>query len=152
MSDEINYYLNEDGEKVFWFHGYWNNSIQRNIWDPSQDNTEANGFIRKFLQRCSGDKLVEMLKGVLSENEKLELVQPDLESSFQNQSQSFENHMMLSRNEGTSNNYVNESLPIVDHLGTSSGHFLDEIKNLSQSYDECMYKRLLLSVQPGKGP
>jgi hypothetical protein len=160
MSDEINYYFNEDGEKNFWFHGYWNNSIQKNIWEEDQDNSEANGFIRQFLQKCSGNKLVDMLKGVLSDEEKLELVKPDLESSFKNQSKSFENHMMLSRDEGTSNNYVDETLPSVDHLATSGGNFLDEIKNLSQSHDECKYKRLLLgvqkrlllSVQTGKGP
>ena len=77
MSDEINFYLNEDGEKNFWFHGIWNNLIQKNIWERGQDNTEAYGFIREFLQRCSGDNIVEMLNGLLSENEKMDLVKPE---------------------------------------------------------------------------
>ena len=132
MSDEINFYLNDNGEKVFWFHGFWNNCIQKTIWQGGQDNSDANGFIREFLQKCSGDKIVEMLKGVLSEKEKIDLVKPELHSSFENQSNFFENHMMV-RNEGTSNPYVEQNLPNFDHLCTSGGQFEDEIENLFQS-------------------
>ena len=71
MSDEINFYLNEDGEKISWFHGIWNNSIKKNIWERGQDNSEAYVFLRKILQRCSGDNIVEMLNGLLSENEQV---------------------------------------------------------------------------------
>ena len=40
--------------------------IKNPIWHEDQDNFYANCLVREFLQRCSGDKVIEMLKTVLS--------------------------------------------------------------------------------------
>jgi hypothetical protein len=50
-------------------------SIKEPIWIPGQDdNFQAKFLIRDFLQKCSGDKIVEMLKSVLSIEEINQLV------------------------------------------------------------------------------
>ena len=64
--------------------------IKSPIWIEGQEDFYIKCHIREFLQKCSGGKIVKMLKSVLSIEEKTEL-----ESFFQSQAQSFENHMKI---------------------------------------------------------
>ena len=69
--------------------------IKNPIWHEEQDNFYANCLVCEFLQKCSGDKVVEMLKTVLSVKERMSLEQNEYESFFQNQAEAFENHVMI---------------------------------------------------------
>ena len=69
--------------------------IKSPIWIEGQEDFYIKCHIREFLQKCSGGKIVTMLKSVLSTEEKSALVKTELESFFQSQSQSFENHMKI---------------------------------------------------------
>ena len=69
--------------------------IKEPIWIRGKEDFIAKCLIREFLQKCSSDKIVEMLKSILSVEERMGLVKTELESFFQNQTKSFENHMMV---------------------------------------------------------
>ena len=77
--------------------------IKNPIWHEEQDNFYANCLVREFLQRCSGDKVIEMLKTVLSVKERMSLVRNEYEFFFQNQAEAFENHVMVKNELITSN-------------------------------------------------
>ena len=70
-------------------------SIKTPLWKEGQENFENKCLIREFLQKCSGGKIVEMLKKILCGKEKSDLVKIELETFFQMQAQSFENHMNM---------------------------------------------------------
>ena len=63
--------------------------IKSPIWIEGQEDFNIKCHIREFLQKCSGGKIVTMLKSVLSTEEKTALVKTELESFFQSQAQSF---------------------------------------------------------------
>ena len=69
--------------------------IKSPIWIEGQEDFNIKCHIREFLQKCSGGKIVTMLKSVLSTEEKTALVKTELESFFQSQAQSFENYMKI---------------------------------------------------------
>ena len=69
--------------------------IKNPIWFREKEDFYAKCLIREFLQKCSRDKIVEMLKSILSVEERMGLVKTEMESFFQNQTKSFENHMMV---------------------------------------------------------
>ena len=69
--------------------------IKKPIWFQGKEDFIAKCLIREFLQKCSSDKIVEMLKSILSVEERMGLVKTEMESFFQNQTKSFENHMMV---------------------------------------------------------
>ena len=69
--------------------------IKKPIWFREKEDFYAKCLIREFLQKCSSDKIVEMLKSILSVEERMGLVKTEMESFFQNQTKSFENHMMV---------------------------------------------------------
>ena len=48
-------------------------SIKTPLWDEGQHNFENKCLIREFLQKCSGGKIVEMLKKILCGKEKYAL-------------------------------------------------------------------------------
>ena len=68
-------------------------SIKNPIWNNGKYDLQNKMIVRDLLQKCSGDKIVEMLKSILSVEEKTALVKTELESFFENQTKSFENHM-----------------------------------------------------------
>ena len=70
-------------------------SIKSPLWIENQDDFENKCFLRELLQKCSGNKVIEMLKKILSAEEKTALVKTELASFFKNQAQSFENHMKI---------------------------------------------------------
>ena len=72
--------------------------IKSPIWIEGQEDFYINCLIREFLQKCSGGKIVTMLKSVLSTEEKSALVKTELEPFIQSQAQSVENHTKV-RNE-----------------------------------------------------
>ena len=47
------------------------------LWREGQDDFGFNRLIRDFLQKCSGDKIVDMLKNILSTEEKSLLVKSE---------------------------------------------------------------------------
>ena len=77
--------------------------IKSPIWIEGQEDFYIKCHIREFLQKCSGGKIVTMLKSVLSTEEKTALVKTELESFFQSQAQSFENYMKIKNEPDFSN-------------------------------------------------
>ena len=82
----------------------WNNDkelailiscIKSPLWIEGQEDFNIKCHIREFLQKCSGGKIVKMLKNVLSTEEKSGLVKNELETFFQTQAQSFQNYMKV---------------------------------------------------------
>ena len=82
----------------------WNNNkelslviscIKNPLWNEDLENFDNKCLIRELLQKCSGGKIINMLKKILSNEEKTALVKAELDSFFQNQAQSFENHMNI---------------------------------------------------------
>ena len=69
--------------------------IKKALWSKNQQNFGNKCLIRELLQKCSGGQIIEMLKNILSGEEKTALVKNELNSFFQNQAQSFENHMKI---------------------------------------------------------
>ena len=69
--------------------------IKKPIWIRGKEDFYAKCVIREFLQKCSSEKIIEMLKSILSVEERMGLVKTELDSFFQNQTKSFENHMMV---------------------------------------------------------
>ena len=92
MSEEITFDLSEKGKNDLLKQI---SCIKNPIWHEEQDNFYANCLVREFLEKCSGDKVVEMLKTVLSVKERMSLMQNEYESFFQNQAEAFENHVMI---------------------------------------------------------
>ena len=92
MSEEkdMDMYWNSDTDLAILISG-----IKSPIWIEGQEDCYINCHIREFLQKCSGGKIVKMLKSVLSTEEKSALVKPELELFFQLQAESFENHMKI---------------------------------------------------------
>ena len=65
--------------------------IKTPIWNEGDENFGIKGLIREFLQNSSGNKIIDMLKNILSPEEKTALVKNELDSFFQSQAKSFEN-------------------------------------------------------------
>ena len=74
-----------------------NSLIKTPFWkEASQLDFNNKCHLRELLQKCSGGKIVEMLKWLLSVEEKTALVKNELQSFFQSQAmQSFENHIKI---------------------------------------------------------
>merc|ERR1719361_1064822 len=69
--------------------------IKNALWIEDQEDFGNKCLIRELLQKCSGGNIVKMLKKILSGEEKTALVRNELDSFFQTQAQSFENHMKI---------------------------------------------------------
>ena len=69
--------------------------IKNVLWIKDQQDFGNKCLIRELLQKCSGGQIIEMLKHILSGEEKTALVKNELNSFFQTQAQSFENHMKI---------------------------------------------------------
>ena len=80
--------------------------IKNPLWNEKGEDFENRYLIRTLFQKCSGGRIVEMLKKTLSGEEKSALVKSELESFFQTQAQSFENHMKSK----------NENIPLQDNM------------------------------------
>ena len=91
MTEENKIYMNWNGENDL---AVLISFIKEPIWNEGHDNFFVKCHLRELLQKCSGGKMVEMLKNILSPEEKSALVKTELESLFQNQVQSFENQIM----------------------------------------------------------
>ena len=96
--------------------------IKSPLWIEGQDDFNIKCHIREFLQKCSGRKIVKMLKNVLSTEEKSALVKNELKSFFQSQAQSFENHMKV-KNEPDFCHKVIKAEPISEESITFSSKF-----------------------------
>ena len=74
-----------------------NSLIKTPFWNKaSQFDFNNKCHLRELLQKCSGGKIVEMLKWLLSAEEKTALIKNELQSFFQSQAmQSFENHIKI---------------------------------------------------------
>ena len=57
-------------------------NIKEPIWFREKEDFNAKCLIRDFLQKCSSDKIVEMLKNILSVEERMGLVKTEMESFF----------------------------------------------------------------------
>ena len=69
--------------------------IKNVLWIKDQQDFGNKCLIRELLQKCSGGQIIEMLKHILSGEEKTALVKNELNSFFQTQAQSFENYMKI---------------------------------------------------------
>ena len=69
--------------------------IKSPIWYEGHCDFENKCLLRELLQKCSGNKIVEMLKEILFADEKTALVVEELDSFFQNQTKCFVSHMKI---------------------------------------------------------
>ena len=69
--------------------------IKSPIWYEEKCDFENKCLLRELLQKCSGNKIVKMLKEILSAEEKIALVDAELDSFFQNQAKCFAYHMKV---------------------------------------------------------
>ena len=65
------------------------------IWFEEKSDFENKCLLRELLQKFSGNKIVKMLKEILSAEEKIALVNDELDSFFQNQAKCFVSHMKI---------------------------------------------------------
>ena len=93
---------------------YWNGDkdlammisyVKEPIWNEGKDDLYVKCHLRELLQKCSGGKIIKMLKNILSPEEKSALVETELESFFRNQAEFFKNHMKT-KNEPDSSDQV----------------------------------------------
>ena len=92
MTQEIDIDMSWDGNKDL---SLVISSIKIPLWNEGQQDLENKCLLRELLQKCSGNRIVEMLKKILSCEEKSALVKTELESFFQTQALLFENHMKI---------------------------------------------------------
>ena len=85
MSEEHEMDLSGNSNKDFW--ATLTSCIISPIWIEEED-FDVKCHIREFLQKCSGGKIVEMLKSVLTIEEKSALVRAELEPFIQSKAQS----------------------------------------------------------------
>ena len=99
-----------------------NSMIKTPFWNKaSQLDFNNKCHLRELLQKCSGGKIVEMLKWLLSAEEKTALVKNELQSFFQSQAmQYFENHMKIKCD-----------VEVKQEPGTKLKHESSSFKNLS---------------------
>jgi hypothetical protein len=109
-------------------------NIKEPIWF-SREKVDFNAkcLIREFLQKCSSDKIVEMLKNILSVEERMGLVKTEMESFFQNQTKSFENHMKVK-------NYLNSDDQVQTRIKTEPKDvdFNEKPKELKITFYKCV--------------
>ena len=70
-------------------------AIKNPLWEQEQYEVQNTCLLRELFQKCSGGKIIEMLKKILLVEEKSALVKDELQSFFQLQAQNFENHMKM---------------------------------------------------------
>ena len=106
-----------------YFDMFWNNNkelslviscIKSPLWNEGQGNFGNKCLIREILQKISGNKIIEMLKEILSAEEKTALVKTELESFFKKQALSFEHHMKIKSEIKTLENEVNIKTEPID--------------------------------------
>ena len=68
--------------------------IKSPVWNEGENRFYNKPSVRELLYKCSGGKIIEMLKDTLSAEEKTALVHRELQSYFQ--FKSFENYMKMS--------------------------------------------------------
>ena len=105
MSEEIDIDMSWDANKEL---SLMISCVRNALWNENQQSFENKCLIRELLQKCSGGKIVEMLKNILSGEEKGALVRNELNSFFQTQSQSFENYIGIK----------NETIPPLKNIKT----------------------------------
>ena len=109
-------------------------NIKEPIWF-SREKVDFNAkcLIREFLQKCSSDKIVEMLKNILSVEERMGLVKTEMESFFQNQTKYFENHMKVQ-------NYLNSDDQVQTRIKTEPKDvdFNEKPKELKITFYKCV--------------
>ena len=88
MSEEHEMDLSGNSNKDFW--ATLTSCIVSPIWIEEED-FDVKCHIREFLQKCSGGKIVKMLKSVLTIEEKSALVRAELEPFIQSKAQSVKN-------------------------------------------------------------
>ena len=88
MSEEHEMDLSGNSNKDFW--ATLTSCIISPIWIEEED-FDIKCHIREFLQKCSGGKIVEMLKSVLTIEEKSALVRAELEPFIQSKAQPVKN-------------------------------------------------------------
>ena len=88
MSEDNEMDLSSNSNKNFW--AQVTSCIVSPIWVEEED-FDLKCHIRDFLQKCSGGKIVEMLKSVLTIEEKSALVRAELEPFIQSKAQSVKN-------------------------------------------------------------
>ena len=92
MSEEIDIDMSWDANKEL---SLMISCVKNALWNKNQQSFENKCLIRELLQKCSGGKIVEMLKNILSGEEKGALVRNELNSFFLTQGQSFENYISI---------------------------------------------------------
>ena len=90
MSEENEIDMNWNGDKDL---AMMISYIKEPIWNEGKDDLFVKCHLRELLQKCSGGKIIKMLKNILSPEEKSALVETELDSFFRNQAQFFKNHM-----------------------------------------------------------
>ena len=106
--------------------------IKKPIWIRGKEDFYAKCVIREFLQKCSRDKIVEMLKSILSVEERMGLVKTEMESFFQNQTKAFENHMMVKNELNSTDDQVQR------RIKTEPKDFIEKPKELKITFYKCV--------------
>ena len=106
--------------------------IKQPIWIRGKEDFYAKCVIREFLQKCSRDKIVEMLKSILSVEERMGLVKTEMESFFQNQTKAFENHMMVKNELNSTDDQVQR------RIKTEPKDFIEKPKELKITFYKCV--------------
>ena len=95
-----------------------NNMITNSLWNEWDENDFPNkNLLRELFQKCSGGKIVKMIKWILTVEEKTEMVKDELKSFFQYQAlESFENYMKIKHDsikmEVNNNNLESENFKV----------------------------------------
>ena len=126
MSKKITFDLSENGKNDLLKQI---SCIKNPIWYEEHDNFYADCLVRICLEKCSGDKVIEMLKTVLSAKERMSLVQNEYESFFQNQAKAFENHVMIKNELIASNDCKKETEPLSEDETHSLRKFETDLPN-----------------------
>ena len=90
MSEDNDIDMNWNGDKDL---AMMISYIKEPIWNEGKDDLYVKCHLRELLQKCSGGKIIKMLKNILSPEEKSALVETELESFFRNQAEFFKNYM-----------------------------------------------------------
>ena len=125
--------------------------IKTPFWnEASQFDFNIKCHLRELLQKCSGGNIVEMLKWLLSAEEKTALVKIELQSFFQSQTmQSFENHLKIKYEVEVKQEPGSEV-----ELGPEHKHESSSLRNLRlkrQSEPEPEMKNVFWVLGGGKG-
>ena len=132
MSEENEIDMNWNGDKDL---AMMISYIKEPIWNEGKDDLYVKCHLRELLQKCSGGKIVKMLKHILSPEEKSALVETELESFFQNQVQFFKNHMRTKKEPNFSDEVKIKVEPIFEENHVEMIHKTEQSRPCLENID-----------------